>query len=188
VDCYGEDCAWWGGNLEGVANHPITLNVANRLVYSPHDYGPNLFQQSWFNSSTSFSSLSSTWNKFWGYINARGIAPVLVGEFGTGNNASDVQSVTPGSQGQWFQSLVNFLQNSPTLSWTYWALNGEDAYGLLDNNYNSSPASLLKQGELASIQSSLAGGGSGGGGGTCSVTPSAPTGLMASESRSVKSI
>jgi endoglucanase len=183
VDCYSGDCDWWGGNLEGVSRYPITLNVSNRLVYSAHDYGPNLYRQSWFNSSTSFSGLSSVWNKFWGHINANHIAPVLLGEFGTGNNASDIQSATPGSQGQWFESLVNFLQNNPSLNWTYWALNGEDSYALLDNQYDSTPASTLKQGELASIQSALSGGGSGrggGGGATCSVVPSAPpSGLAA---------
>src|SRR5437870_3929770 len=175
TDCYNGDCDWWGGNLEGVANHPVTLSVSNRLVYSAHDYGPKLYQHSWFNSGTSYSSLSSVWNKFWGYINANHTAPIMVGEFGTGNNASDIQSATPGSQGQWFESLVNFLQNNPSVSWTYWALNGEDSYGLLDSNYDPTPASSLKQSELASVQSAL----SGGGGSTCSVAPSAPSGLAA---------
>jgi len=180
IDCYNGDCDWWGGNLEGVSSHPVALNVSSRLVYSAHDYGPGLFQQNWFNSGTNFATLSSIWNKFWGYINANRTAPVLVGEFGTDNSSSDIESVTPGSQGQWFQSLVNFLQNNPTLSWTYWALNGEDSYALLDSNYDSTPVSALKQSDLASIQSLLSGGGTGGGGGTCSILPTAPNGLVAS--------
>jgi endoglucanase len=179
VDCYNGDCDWWGGNLEGVSSHPITLNVSNRLVYSTHDYGPNLFQQTWFNGSTNFSTLSSIWRKFWSYIDENRIAPILIGEFGTGNGASDIESVAPGSQGQWFASLVNFLQNRSSLNWTYWALNGEDSYGLLDNQYHSTPPSLLKQGELASIEFALAGEGSGGGG-RCSAAPSTPAGLVAS--------
>lgn len=176
IDCYSGDCDWWGGNLEGVASHPVTLSVADRLVYSAHDYGPNLFQQSWFNSTTSFSSLSSVWNKFWGYINANNTAPVWAGEFGTDNNASDIESSTAGSQGQWFESLITYLQDNPTLNWTYWALNGEDSYGLLDSQYDSTPASSLKQSELASIQFPLGGGG---GGGNCTVVPSAPKDLVA---------
>jgi endoglucanase len=180
IDCYSGDCDWWGGNLEGVSSHPVVLNVAGRLVYSAHDYGPSLFPQGWFNGSTSFSTLSSVWNKFWGYINSGHIAPILVGEFGTSNNTSDIESATPGSQGQWFQSLVNFLQNNPSLSWTYWALNGEDSYALLDSNYDSTPGRALKQGDLASIQWALSGGGSGSGSGTCSTVPTAPSGLAAS--------
>src|SRR6266700_2950335 len=59
VECYNGDCDWWGGNLEGVSSHTITLNTANRLVYSAHDYGPSLYQQSWFNGNTSYSTLAA---------------------------------------------------------------------------------------------------------------------------------
>ena len=79
------------------------------MVYSAHDYGPNLFQQTWFNSSTTPASLDAVWNKFWGYIYAQGTAPVWVGEFGTDNTAADVSSTTPGSQGQWFSDLVSYI-------------------------------------------------------------------------------
>ena len=179
VDCYNGDCDWWGGNLEGVAGHPVTLSVPDRLVYSAHDYGPNLFRQSWFNSNTSASNLFAVWNKFWEYINASNTAPVWVGEFGTDSNATDVENSTPGSQGQWFQTLVTYLQDKPTLNWTYWALNGEDSYGLLNSQYDSTPASSLKQSELASVQFSLSGGG-GGIKGSCTSVPSHPSALAAS--------
>ena len=33
-----EDCGWWGGNLSKAGQFPVRLYVANRLVYSPHDY------------------------------------------------------------------------------------------------------------------------------------------------------
>ena len=103
VDCYSGDCGWWGGNLEGARNNPVILNTAGRLIYSAHDYGPNLFQQSWFNSTTTYSSLTAVWTKFWAYLSQNGTAPVWVGEFGTTNNAGEIQSSAPGSQGQWFQ-------------------------------------------------------------------------------------
>jgi endoglucanase len=159
TDCYSGDCDWQGGNLQGVASNPVNLSVANRIVYSPHDYGPNLFQQPWFNSGTSQASLSTTFKKYWGYISVNGTAPVWLGEFGTTNVSSDIQSGTAGSQGQWFQSLVSYLSSNAAVSWTYWALNGEDSYGLLNNNYDATPASALKQSLLASIQSPLSGGG-----------------------------
>jgi endoglucanase len=152
VECYNSDCDFWGGNLEGVGSNPVSLTVTNQLVYSPHDYGPNLAPQTWFNSSTSFSSLSSVWNKFWEYVSAQNIAPIMVGEFGTDNNSSDIESSTAGSQGEWFQSLVTYLQDNPDLSWTYWTLNGEESYGLLNTNYGSTPANPLKQDELVLIQ------------------------------------
>jgi endoglucanase len=156
-DCYSGVCGWQGGNLIGVASNPITLSVPNQLVYSAHDYGPNLFQQAWFNGSTTPASLDAVWNKYWGYISADNIAPVWLGEFGTDNNSTDIESSAAGSQGQWFVSLVSFLQNNPTINWTYWALNGEDSYDLLDGNYDATPPSSLKQSELESIQFPLGG-------------------------------
>ena len=157
-DCYSGVCGWQGGNLIGVANYPVKLNVANQLVYSAHDYGPNLYQQSWFNSSTTPASLDAIWNKYWGYISAAGTAPVWLGEFGTDNTSTDIENSAAGSQGQWFESLIGFLQNNPSINWTYWALNGEDSYGLLDGSYDATPPSSLKQSELTSIQFPLSGG------------------------------
>jgi endoglucanase len=157
TDCYSGVCGWQGGNLIGVASHPVTLSMPNQLVYSAHDYGPNLFQQPWFNSSTTPASLAAIWGQYWGYISAGGTAPVWLGEFGTTNNSTDIESTTAGAQGQWFQTLVGFLQATPAIQWTYWALNGEDTYGLLDSNYDQTPASALKQSLLAGIQSASTG-------------------------------
>jgi endoglucanase len=155
-DCYSGVCGWQGGNLIGVASNPVTLSVANQLVYSAHDYGPNLFQQAWFNSSTTPASLDATWNKYWGYISAAGTAPVWLGEFGTDNTSTDIENTAAGSQGQWFQSLVGYLQSNSAINWTYWALNGEDIYGLLDGSYDNTPVSSLKQSLLESNQFPLA--------------------------------
>lgn len=173
IDCHNGSCTWWGGNLEGARNAPVVLNVPSRLVYSPHDYGPNLYQQSWFNGSTTYASLAGVWTRYWAYLSLEGIAPVWVGEFGTGNSNSDVQNSAPGSQGQWFQSMIQFLRQNSALGWTYWALNGEDSYSLLDNNYSPTPVNALKQQALASIQAPSSGGGG------CSAAPPQPTGLAA---------
>ena len=116
------------------------------------------YPQAWFNGSTTYDSLVSTWTSNWAYISLNGIAPVWVGEFGTLNDDADVQATAPGSQGQWFSSLVQFLTANPNMSWTYWALNGEDRYGLLDSAYDSTPVSALKQQLLAGIQFPLSGG------------------------------
>ena len=166
----GFDSTWWGGDLQGVAQFPVTLSSAGHVVYSAHDYGPNLFQQTWFNSSTTAASLDAVWNKYWGYIYAQGTAPVWVGEFGTGNASSDVESSAAGSQGQWFQSLVSYISGNKWMGWTYWALNGEDSYDLLDNNYDATPVSSLKQSLLAGMEFPLPGAGSG----APPPTPSAP--------------
>src|SRR5258708_8557240 len=51
VDCYGPggattgDCYLWGGNLEGVAQYPVQLNVPNQLLYSAHLFPPSVYNQ-----------------------------------------------------------------------------------------------------------------------------------------------
>lgn len=157
----GFDSTWWGGDLAEAGQFPVTLSSPGHVVYSAHDYGPNLFQQSWFNSSTTSASLASVWNQFWGYLYNQGTAPVWVGEFGTGNTAPDVSDATAGSQGQWFSSLVSYLNSHQWMGWTYWALNGEDSYALLDGSYDPAPASSAKQNLLAAIQFPLSGAGTG---------------------------
>jgi endoglucanase len=157
----GYDSTWWGGDLQGVAQYPVVLSSGGHVVYSAHDYGPNLFQQTWFNSSTTPASLDAVWTKYWGYIPQQGIAPLWVGEFGTGNGATDVSDSTAGSQGQWFSSLVSYIASNK-LNWTYWALNGEDSYALLDNQYDPTPVSAAKQAALASIEFPLTGTGTSG--------------------------
>ena len=153
TDTVAGDSYWWGGNLEGVRTAPVRLSVPNRLVYSAHDYGPSEYAQSWFNASTNAHSLAGVWTRHWAFISQAEIAPVWLSEFGTVNDAADISSSVPGSEGQWFTSLVDFLQANPNLSWAYWAVNGDDRYGLLDSNFDRTPASPLKQQALASIES-----------------------------------
>jgi endoglucanase len=148
---------WWGGDLAEAGQYPVVLSSPDHVVYSAHDYGPDLFQQTWFNSSTTPASLDAVWNQNWGYLYADDTAPVWVGEFGTDNTSSDIESTTAGSQGQWFESLVSYLASNPWMGWTYWALNGEDSYDLLDSNYDPTPVSSLKQSLLATIQFALPG-------------------------------
>jgi endoglucanase len=150
VDLYNGDYTWWGGNLEGVQRSPVKLAVANQLVYSAHEYGPHESKQSWFDANTTPASLGAVWTKHWAYIAQQKIAPVWVGEFGTPNAPTDVASSVPGSQGQWFQSFVAYLAANPAVNWGYWALNGEDTYGLLDPGYRA-PANAAKQVALNSL-------------------------------------
>jgi endoglucanase len=179
VDCYNSDCDFWGGNLEGAKNYPVPMPVAQRLVGSAHDYGPTEYRQSWFNSTTTSQSLDAVWTKYWAYLSIDGYVPVWVGEFGTTNDAASVESSVAGSEGQWFSSLVTFLGNQPDINWTYWALNGEDNYGLLDSNYDATPPSSLKQQLLSSIQAKVEVKTP-----TCENSPAAPTSLIAKASSS----
>ena len=152
--------------------------VNDAVVYSAHDYGPSLFQQGWFTTDTCYvsgcspHSLADVWSRNWVFVNlgqinpvwpghasypwsntgatAYSSAPMWLGEFGTANTSSDINSTGPGSQGQWFTDLVNFVNSSYTLTtannpgftmqplnWTYWSLNGNDSYAILNSNWNA---------------------------------------------------
>lgn len=147
-DHYNNAFTWWGGMLRGVASRPVTLSVANRVVYSAHDYGPAEANQSWFNGSTTAASLAAVWDQNWGYIHNQNLAPIFIGEMGTLNSNADIQSSTPGSQGQWFSSLVQYLNGKSSMGWAYWAMNGNDRYALFNNNFNG----IVNQAKLTLLQ------------------------------------
>jgi len=164
-------------NAGGTAS-TLGAAVNDAVVYSAHDYGPSLFAQPWFTTDTCYvsgcspHSLADIWQAHWAFINlgqvnpvwpghasypwsntgaaAYSSAPLWLGEFGTGNTSSDINSTGAGSQGQWFTDIVNFLNSSYTLtpannsgytlqplSWTYWAMNGNDSFGILTSNWNA---------------------------------------------------
>jgi len=134
VNCYqpGTPCYWWGGNLQGVARYPVQLNVAHRLVYSVHDYTPDVQDQPWFHASNYPDNLPVLWDSYWGYIYKQGIAPVLVGEFGT--------TLQTNKDKQWLASLVNYLgTGAGGINWTYWGWGPDsvDTGGILNSDWTT---------------------------------------------------
>ncbi|MCM1308421.1 MAG: cellulase family glycosylhydrolase [Butyrivibrio sp.] len=75
---------WWGGNLRGVRDFPVDLGkYQDKLVYSPHDYGPSVYAQPWFEGDYTYESLTrDCWYDNWLYIYDENIAPLLIGEWG----------------------------------------------------------------------------------------------------------
>ncbi|MBR6337414.1 MAG: cellulase family glycosylhydrolase [Ruminococcus sp.] len=75
---------WWGGNLRGVKDYPVDLGkYQDKLVYSPHDYGPTVYEQPWFEGDYDFDSLmKDCWKDNWFYIFENKTAPLLIGEWG----------------------------------------------------------------------------------------------------------
>ncbi|PWW07152.1 aryl-phospho-beta-D-glucosidase BglC (GH1 family) [Paenibacillus cellulosilyticus] len=123
---------WWGGNLRGVQNYPVRLNVANRVVYSPHDYGPGVASQTWFSDPSFPNNMPALWDSYWGYISKNNIAPILMGEFG-GRGVD-----TTSAEGIWQNKLVDYIKDND-LYWTYWCLNPNsgDTGGLLLDDWQT---------------------------------------------------
>lgn len=143
---------WWGGNLEAAGAFPVRLPVANRLVYSPHEYGPSVYDQPWFALSPSAMAqeLERRWTIGFGYLVDGDVAPVLVGEFG-GKAIADPTT----TEGRWFDQFADYLA-AKGISWTFWSWNpnSSDTGGLLRDDWRSVDAA--KHARLVEL---MAGGG-----------------------------
>jgi endoglucanase len=117
------------------AKLPLVLNVANRLVYSPHAYPPPV------GKFESYEQLKQIYDARAGYLlHAEPAVPLWVGEFGAR------QSLDCGDNAQWLRWFVQYLREND-LSWCWWPLNGTqssgrsrtydavETYGLLSTDY-----------------------------------------------------
>ncbi len=124
--------AWWGGNLRGVKDYPINFGDENRnsqIVYSPHDYGPSVYAQTWFNKDfTTQTLLDDYWYDTWAYINDQDIAPLLIGEWGGHMDGAENQ--------KWMTLLRDYMIDNH-INHTFWCLNPNsgDTGGLLDSSF-----------------------------------------------------
>jgi endoglucanase len=130
VDCVNGDCGWWGGNLKNAAAYPVRLNVAQRLVYSAHDYPSTVYPQRWFNDPNYPNNLDAVWDAYWGFLQKQNIAPVLVGEFGT--------KLQTASDRQWLNRLTQYLRAND-VHWTFWSWNPNsgDTGGILYDDWQT---------------------------------------------------
>ncbi|WSG42855.1 cellulase family glycosylhydrolase [Dactylosporangium sp. NBC_01737] len=127
ADYYGN---WWGGNLRGVRNFPV--NLGNHIVYSPHDYGPLVYEQPWFSKPFDKATLTAdVWTPNWLYIHDDNIAPLLVGEWG-GRLGQDAR------QDRWMYALRDTIIDK-RISQTFWVLNPNsgDTGGLLLDDWKT---------------------------------------------------
>ena len=121
--------AWWGGNLRGVRTWPIKLNGSgnSQIVYSPHDYGPSVYDQTWFAKDFSEKTLlDDYWYDTWAYINEENIAPLLIGEWG---------GHMDGGKNQKWMTLLRDYMIKKHINHTFWCLNTNsgDTGGLWKN-------------------------------------------------------
>ena len=84
VEGYQGHGAWWGGNLRGVNDYPVMpTSGTSQIVYSPHDYGPVVSQQTWFEKNfTEQTLLDDYWYDTWAYLVEKDMYPLLIGEWG----------------------------------------------------------------------------------------------------------
>ena len=125
--------SWWGGNLRAVADYPIDFGSDERnaqIVYSPHDYGPAVYAQPWFEGGFTYDSLMDDyWYDAWLYIDATETAPLLIGEWGgfmTGDNLT------------WMEYMRQLIADYH-LNHTFWCFNANsgDTGGLVLDDFTT---------------------------------------------------
>jgi endoglucanase len=129
IENYHGDSYWWGGQLEGASSDPVRLSQPDKLVYSPHDYGPTLGRQAWFRAPDFPRNLPQVWSQHWGSLLQS--TPVVVGEFGGG-------AMGDADEDRWQRSLLTYL-NERGIGSIYWAWNADsvDTDGMLEADWQT---------------------------------------------------
>jgi hypothetical protein len=143
----------WGENLFEAGANPPNM-PKDRLVFSPHTYGPSVFVQKQFmdpaqpqcaglegdaagnakcNVVINPTLLRNGWEEHFGYLKAQGYA-IVVGEFG-GNldwprgtaslrDQARWSHITPGVDAQWQNAFVSYMVQKG-IEGCYWSINPE---------------------------------------------------------------
>lgn len=123
---------WWGGQLMGARKYPIQLSNQNKLMYSAHEYGPEVFNQDWFGAANFPQNMPGIWQENFHYLYEEEISPIFAGEFGIRN-----QGAFGGTAYTWFTEWMNFMGD--IYSWTFWTMNPNsgDTGGILKDDWFS---------------------------------------------------
>lgn len=127
---------WWGGNFRGAKDYPVDLGkYQSQLVYSPHDYGPLVYEQTWFyDGFTQETLMKDVWYDNWFYLLDEKIAPLLMGEWG---GFIDEEHDADGKNKQWMIALRDLMIDNH-IHHTFWCFNENsgDTGGLIAGGTN----------------------------------------------------
>ena len=143
------------GDLSGVAAAPLTLTIPNKVVYSVHEYPPDLSGNGSYNDAEQIAAM----NAGWGYLETDNIAPVWVGEMGS--------NMTSPQDAAWIQMVLDYMsgddgsEGGPTFTgdeqpvsgswWQFGSEPGQDPDGILTSwNGTYDPAQRAATDQLLS--------------------------------------
>eukprot|EP01084_Bolivina_argentea_P105505 188936_1 len=135
---------FWGESLVYVGQHPIQLQQQNKLVYSPHVYGPDVYNQTYFQTNDFPNNMPGIWNGHFGYIgnltgNDKSNA-VVTGEWG--GYYTDDDAI-------WYDAFVNYMVSINFRNNFFWCLNPNSGGtgGLLENDWKTPVTAKLNKGK-----------------------------------------
>lgn len=127
------DGIWWGENLYGVHQQPVSLMDQSKLVYSPHEYGPSVYEQAYFGATDFPNNMDKIWRDRFEFVRRKTGAPVVIGELGGHYTGLDQR---------WQDWAIDFM-NSNDIGLFYFTLvvgrnaQGDDTGGLLLDDWTS---------------------------------------------------
>ena len=131
----------WGEDFQPQAYQPLNI-PKDKLVLSPHTYGPDVYMKSSFSASNFPANLAANWDTLFGQFYL--IHPVVVGEWGGkyGQGTGGAMDVT------WQNAFVDYLIGKGIRNSFYWCYtpNSGDTGGILDDSLN------VRQDKLALLQ------------------------------------
>jgi aryl-phospho-beta-D-glucosidase BglC (GH1 family) len=144
IEEYNGENYWWGGNLAGVESDPITAIPEENLVYSPHEYGPEVYDQEWFSDDSFPDNMPDIWDEYFWFIYKENISPLLFGEFGIKEESAADTTCTSYI---WFTEFMKYVGYDS--SWTFWCMNPNsgDTGGILQDDWvsvNTAKYSLIE--------------------------------------------
>lgn len=117
----------WGENLQPQAYQPLSL-PSDKLVLSPHTYGPDVYVKSVFEAPNFPANLAAGWETLFGQFSSR--YAVVPGEWGGKYGEGDARDVA------WQNALVDYLLSKDMRDGFYWCYtpNSTDTGGILDDD------------------------------------------------------
>jgi hypothetical protein len=111
-------------DLSHAADKPVVLGIPNKVVYSVHEYPKEVSDR----APDSGPDYVKVMNADWGYLVAKNIAPVWIGEMGAGLHPGDadgrawIATLLPYINGQYgFLDGPTFHGDEQTISTDWWA-------------------------------------------------------------------
>lgn len=125
--------AFWGENLVEAEKYPLSV-PKNKLVFSPHTYGPSVYNQDYFSDPNFPNNMPKIWDAHFGFLAAK--YPLAVGEFGGRYDGKDKI---------WQDAFIEYLKNK-NMSFFYWCLNPNsgDTGGILLDDWQSVNQNKMK--------------------------------------------
>jgi len=134
--CTGNIGHWMGGNMEPVRCTPISEAdiPSNKLVFSPHVYGPDVYYQGYFGAANFPANMRGIWDAHFGFLVDSG-KTVVPGEWGGRMNTGG---------GNWQdmtlqKTLAGYFKDKRICNSYYWSWNpnSTDTGGILKDDWTT---------------------------------------------------